>query len=199
MTLRKRRCLKGVETIQAVKIFYCYAHEDQKLRDALECHLEPLKRSGQIISWHDRQIQPGTEWKHEIEVHLATSDIILVLVSPSFMRSDYCYGIEMQFALQRHRSQEAWVIPIILRPTAWKETPLGELQALPSQGKPVTTWQRRDDAFQDVTEGIRQVVLSIQKKRENIFLPNFEAANTFYIKAEKLYELEFYQDALTAY
>lgn len=165
----------------------------------LECHLEPLRRSGQIISWQDRQIQPGTEWKHEIETHLATSDIILLLVSPSFIRSDYCYGIEMQFALQRHRSRKARVIPIILRPTAWKETPLGELQALPSQGKPATTWQRRDDAFQDVTKGIHQVVLSIQKERENIFLPNFEAASAFYIKGEKLYELAFYEDALVAY
>ena len=58
------------EPIRAIKIFYCYARKDKALRDELEKHLEPLRRSGQITVWHDQVILPGTKWKREIDVHL---------------------------------------------------------------------------------------------------------------------------------
>lgn len=47
--------------IQPVKIFYCYARRDKALHDRLENHLEPLKRSGLITTWYDREILPGVE------------------------------------------------------------------------------------------------------------------------------------------
>jgi len=51
-----------------------------------------------------------------IDKHLNTAQIILLIVSPDFIVSDYCYGIELQKALQRHERGEACVIPTILRP-----------------------------------------------------------------------------------
>ena len=141
-----------------IKIFYAYAHEDKGLRDELEKHLEPLKRSGQITAWHDRDIQPGTEWQREIASHLDLADMVLLLVSPDFLRSDYCYGVEMQRALEKHEAGEARVIPVILRPVEWQETPLRKLQVLPTDGKPISTWRHRDEAFRDVARGIRVVV-----------------------------------------
>jgi hypothetical protein len=146
------------ESTRPIKIFYCYARKDKELRDELETHLEFLRRSGQITAWYDREIQPGTEWKREIDAHLDSADIVLLLISPNFMRSDYCYGVEMHRALERQRAGEARVIPIILRPVAWERTPLSELQALPTDGKPVTSWRSRDEAFRDVAKGIYEVV-----------------------------------------
>jgi hypothetical protein len=143
---------------KTVKIFYCYARKDKVLRDELEKHLIALERSDQVITWHDRKILPGAEWKHEISNQLDTSDIILLLMSPNFIQSDYCYGIEMQRALERHRAGAVHVIPIILRPCDWKAMPLHALQALPEDGKPISKWRNRDDAFQDVVKGIRQVI-----------------------------------------
>jgi len=128
------------------------------LRDELEKHLAALERSGQVITWHDRKILPGTEWKNEISNQLDTSDIILLLVSPNFIQSDYCYSIEMQRALERHRGGAVHVIPIILRPCDWKAMPIHALQALPESGRPISHWRNRDDAFQNVVKGIRQVI-----------------------------------------
>ncbi|HET8853360.1 MAG TPA: TIR domain-containing protein, partial [Ktedonobacteraceae bacterium] len=152
----------------AAKIFYCYAHEDKPLRDELGRHLGPLRNQGWITEWHDQEIQPGTDWKQEINVHLSTADIVLLLISADFMDSDYCYGVEMQRALERHRTGEAQVLPIILRPTDWEETPIGELQALPTGGKAVVLWPVRDEAYRDVVRGIRGVVrvlLRAEKER----------------------------------
>src|SRR5437763_723144 len=94
-----------------IKIFYCYAMEDQSLINGLNRHLAALRRSGQIETWHDHDIQAGAEWRHEIDEHLHAADIILLLVSPHFLDSDYCYGREMQRALERHKIREAYVIP----------------------------------------------------------------------------------------
>jgi molecular chaperone DnaK len=157
----------AAEATRAIKIFYCYARKDRALRDELGKHLKPLKFQGKIAEWYDRDIQPGADWAQEIDSRLNTTDIFLLLVSPDFVNSDYCWGIEMQRALERHRVGEARVIPIILRPVPWEETPLRELQVLPTGGKPVTTWRNRDTAFMSVARDISNIVgtLPAQEKR----------------------------------
>src|SRR5947209_3432439 len=97
-----------------IKIFICYAHEDELLLNKLKAHLSTLQRHGFIELWHDRDISAGTEWESEITGQLNTAQIILLLVSPSFMESDYCYSTEMKRAMERHGRGETRVIPIIL-------------------------------------------------------------------------------------
>lgn len=99
----------------AHKTVICYAREDKDFREELDHHLSNLRRQQLIISWSDREIAPGTEWKKEIDAQLSTADLILLLISSNFMDSEYCYGVEMQQALQRHHAGHARVIPILLR------------------------------------------------------------------------------------
>ncbi len=142
----------------SVKIFFCYAREDELLLNKLKTQLKPLQRQGLIETWHDRDISAGTAWESEINQHLDAAHIILLLISPDFMDSDYCYGTELQRAIQRHERGEASVIPIILRPVHWYIDPLNTLQALPTDAKPVKNWPDLDDAFYNVVGGIRKVV-----------------------------------------
>src|SRR5258708_5422684 len=121
----------------AIKIFFCYAHEDEALLNKLKAHLKPFQLEGLIELWYDRDISAGTEWEREISKHLNTADIILLLISPDFMASEYCYSIEMKRAVERHECEEARVIPVILRPVYWQIEKLGGLQALPKDGKTV--------------------------------------------------------------
>src|SRR5215467_4411202 len=97
-----------------IEVFYSYAHEDERLRNKLEQQLALLQRYEQITNWHDRKISPGREWSNEIDTNLNKAQIILLLVSPAFLSSDYCYGVEMKRALEKHERGEALVIPIIL-------------------------------------------------------------------------------------
>lgn len=142
-----------------IEIFFCYAREDEALLNQLKIHLKPLQRQGIIEMWYDRDISAGAEWEHEIDRHLSTSKIILLLISPDFMNSDYCYGVEMRRAMERHEGGEACVIPIILRHVYWQVEPLSKLQVLPTDAKPVTDpfWHNLDIAFYNITEGIRKV------------------------------------------
>jgi hypothetical protein len=100
---------------EAVDLFISYAHEDADLLEQLRKQLEILKRQGVVKSWYDAEILPGTNWSQEIESHLKSARIILLLLSTEFLVSDYCYDIEMKRALERHNKGAATVIPVILR------------------------------------------------------------------------------------
>lgn len=141
-----------------IKVFFSYSHKDEKLRDKIEVQLSTLKRKGIITSWHNRKIGPGEEWRSATNEHLNAAHIILLLISPDFLASDYCYDVEMKQALKRHEANAACVIPIILRPVDWRDTPFEKLHALPTNAKAVTNWKNRDDAFLDIAIGIRSVI-----------------------------------------
>ena len=139
-------------------VFISYVHQDRKLRDELAVHLGNLRHQQVISDWFDGDIIPGTEWEQEILEHLRTAKIILLLISAHFMASSFCWDIELKEAIARHEAKQARVIPILLRPTDWKDAPFAKLQALPSHGKPVSRWPTHDDAFEDVIKGIRRAI-----------------------------------------
>lgn len=169
-----------------VKIFFCYAHEDETLLNKLKSHLSPLKRNGLIDEWYDRDISAGSEWQQEIEEHLNTAQIILLLVSPDFINSDYCYGIEMKRAIERHEHGEARAIPVIFRPTLWRETALGKLQALPKDARPVTDWPNFDDALHSIAEDIFDIVTKLRKAQEEQVRIAEDAERTRRVEEERL-------------
>lgn len=136
-------------------LFFSYSHRDEGLRDQLEIHLAMLKRQGFIETWHDRRIIAGEPLDQSISVNLERADIVLLLVSPDFLASDYCYDREMTRALERHNTGSCTVIPVILRPCDWHDAPFGGLMATPKDGRPITQWPDIDAAFLDVTTAIK--------------------------------------------
>ncbi len=208
-----------------LRLFYCYAHEDKALRDTLDKHLSNLKRRRLVEIWYDRETSPGMEWEHEIDEHLSSADIILLLVSADFLASDYCYGKEMARALQRHEEGTARVIPIILRPVHWEDAPFSKLQVLPTGTKPVTRWMNPDDAYEDIVRSLYGVVKELRtfpKTAEEWFregdafrsLGRYEEAirafdravrlnpndaSAYNNKGEALYELKHYNKAIRAF
>jgi hypothetical protein len=145
-----------------MSLFYSYSHKDEALRDKLETHLSLLQTQGVISGWHDHRIEAGTEWDGAISQHLEDADIILLLVSASFHASRYCRDVEVTRAMERHEAGTARVIPVILRPVeGWQSAPFGKLQALPRDGRPVSKWRDRDEAFADVARGIREAAESL--------------------------------------
>lgn len=150
------------EPPDAIKIFFSYAHEDESLRDELAKQLSLLKRMGHIEEWYDRRIVSGSDWAFAIDKHLNEAHIILLLVSADFIASDYCYGVELKRALERHETGEALVIPILLRAIDWADSPFSKLQALPTDVRPVTSWSNQDEAFADIVKGIRAAVKELR-------------------------------------
>jgi tetratricopeptide (TPR) repeat protein len=145
-------------TAAPVKVFYSYAHEDAELLEKLKTHLAGLKQRKLISEWHDGEITAGTDWGKEIAEHLASANVILLLISPDFISSDYVNDVELKKAIERHKEGTARVIPIILRPVNWDGLAFSNLKALPLDGRPVTRWPNRDEAFLDIAKGIEKTI-----------------------------------------
>jgi formylglycine-generating enzyme required for sulfatase activity len=150
--------------VEPVKVFYVYAHEDEALREELDRHLRGLRHQGVITDWYDRRLIPGnTEWRGQVDTHLEAAQLILLLISSDFIASDYCWDVEMQRAMERHKRGEATVIPIVLRPVDWQGAPFDKLQMLPTDARSVTSWPDRDEAILNVALGIRKAAEKIQQ------------------------------------
>ena len=68
-----------------LKLFFCYAHENADIRQALDRHLDILEREGLVITWYDGAIVPGSQWSDAIDENLRGADIIVLLVSKAFL------------------------------------------------------------------------------------------------------------------
>ncbi|GCE15675.1 toll/interleukin-1 receptor domain-containing protein [Tengunoibacter tsumagoiensis] len=205
---------------EPLKIFFSYAHEDHAFRSLLGKHLMPFVRSGLVTQWYDGDIHAGAEWAEEVYAHLNTADIILFLVSPDFMNSDFCYHVEMARALERNALKETRAIAILLRPTYWQETLLGDLQVLPRGEMPVSIWHDHDQAFFSIVQDIYAEITLLLSQKWLETSNNFQDAKDYeyalracqkaiqlnprnssaYLNAGTLFwHLRQYEEALTAY
>ncbi|MBN8682297.1 MAG: toll/interleukin-1 receptor domain-containing protein [Chitinophagales bacterium] len=149
----------------ASKAFIMYAREDQEMLRALINQLTPLRKSGKLSIWHDERILPGDKWDTEIRKNLNEADIIVLLVSSDFLSSEYIDQVEFKLALERHRQGKAIMVPVIARPCLWEEeATIVSLQALPREGKPISTWHNRDEALFDTVKGVSQLLADIHIK-----------------------------------
>ena len=142
----------------SIAVLLCYAQEDKDRAKKLKAHLRSLERSGRIAIWDYGNIAPGAELERETDKHLQEAQIILLLISSSFIDSDYCYKVEMREAIRRHEYKEVRAIPVIVRSVHWEEPPLDKLLPLPDDGKAISSWANEDEAFTNVTGGVIKVL-----------------------------------------
>jgi hypothetical protein len=147
------------------RAFISYTHADEGLKDQFLLHLAPLKREGLVEVFHDRMLRPGDHLDQSIQRELASSDLVVLLVSAAFLNSEYCYEEEMRRAFIRQRDGTAKVVTVILKPCQWMHVPVGDGQTLssflsvPRDGKPVTSWSDPDAAFDDAAAAIRRLLV----------------------------------------
>ncbi len=144
--------------MKSIEVFISYHQKDEELREELEKHLATLLREKLITSWHKREIIAGQEFQDEINKYLKRAGLILLLVSPDFIASDYHWTFEVTRALEQNAAGKARVIPVLLRHADWETPPIKELSPLPSNRKPIKSWTDPDEAFLEVVNGIRQEV-----------------------------------------
>jgi hypothetical protein len=72
----------------------------------------------------------------------------------------------MTRAVERHKRGETTVVPIILRPVLFSGAPFAELQMLPKDAKPESTWRNEDEAFLDIATAISDLVVNKTSDKE---------------------------------
>ena len=145
------------------KIFVSYSHKDEDIRKKLHNHLASMVRNRIIEILFDRKIRPGQHLDHEIEKSIAGANIVLLLVSANFINSNYCYNVELKYIMRMHRIRNLRVVPVIVSACDWKDTPFGNLLAVPTDGKPIRNWKIVDDALLDVVEQLKSVIEELKQ------------------------------------
>ncbi len=147
------------------EVFYSYAHEDERHLNLLQMHLKALEADRLISTWYDRNIPPGDEWDRAIHDRIHSAEIILLLVSPAFMASEYIREKEMKAAMKRHEAGDAVVIPIILEQCFWKRRAVfRKLQAVPKDAEPILDWKPQRKGWFQVAEHIEKRAETLAKK-----------------------------------
>ena len=143
-----------------IEVFCSCAPSEQKYLEELVLRLRPLADRQLIQLWESSFILPGDDWATEHNKHLNSAQVILFLISPSFLTSSL-HTQEVQVALNLREQQKAYIIPILLRHVNLEDTPLGELTPLPSPGNPILSSKnlnRHDEIMFQVTEGIIRTI-----------------------------------------
>lgn len=150
-------------SMKPYRVFVSYSHNDERDLKDLERHLSPLKRQGLIETWSDRSINPGQVLDQVIDQNLAAADVVILLVSASFVNSDYCYSKEMDLALARHRNGEAIVVPIVVKPVDYTGLPFANLLMLPKDAKAISTYRSKDTVWSEIARSIRKLIVDHRK------------------------------------
>lgn len=144
-------------TSHARSIFISYTHEDERYKKELEQHLSPLLLLARVSTWNDRDLKVGSFLFEEIRSKIEQCDIILLLISSSYLASSSCQN-EMQVALSRHKSGISICVPVIVRPCRWDLLPLGDILAAPEDGHAVSVASDRDIAWVDVVSSLTKLI-----------------------------------------
>lgn len=147
-----------------MEVFCSYSHKDEQYRREFEAHVALMKRQNLIQIWQDRKIVAGEDWAGEIDSHLNSADIVTLFISADFLASDYCYEKEMMRAMERHNVERVPVVPVIVRQCDWHDAPFGKLQSLPTDGRPITSWGNRDEAWTEVAKLLKVTVRTVLER-----------------------------------
>lgn len=149
----------------APTVFVSYSRRDADFFEELATHLEVLQRKGAIRLWHEGRIRAGDEWDRVIQRQTEQAKIIIPLVSADFLSSDFMWEREFLEALKRHKRGEAIVIPIIVRPCVWQESPIASLPVLPAGGEPVAQSPDTDRVWVDVAKRVAEAARRWRAKK----------------------------------
>lgn len=152
-----------------MKLFISYSHKDQTMIQDFITAMSPMKGEGKLLSdiWYDRNITAGDDFWDCINEHLDGRDVICLFISPDYLASKSCKE-EMHRALSRRKSENILVVPIILRPCSWldESEDLSKILAVPTDGTPVSKFNDKDDAWQDVYNQLKTAITLHKKIKE---------------------------------
>jgi hypothetical protein len=140
-----------------IGVFCSYAREDEAVQRALQDHLAPLRDEKVIDDWYDDRVLPGARWNDQIAAALERSRLVLFIVTPDLLASQYVRDVELPKSLALERANRCQIVPIIARATDWGDSPLASFQALPKNARAIESYSNPTVAYAEIVAGIREV------------------------------------------
>lgn len=149
-------------------IFISYSHKDKQYKDELLRHLRVLEKQSVASFWDTSLIQGGADWSSEIKNAIDEAEVAILLVSPDFLASDYVVEHELPALLERAKSRNIVVLPILVRPASWTSIPeLAQFQFLNDVRFPLSSSIHRDEDYAKISQRIAELVFASRERRKD--------------------------------
>ena len=155
----------GTDGAAPVRLFVCYAHEDERQLKRLDLILDILEQQHGLAPWRDVRLIAGEEWDEEIRQRLEATDIFLFVASQHSLVRPYIRDVELKRAGERHKAGEVEFVTVKLEPCAADEDGLlGKLQRLAAKYKSVAEASPRSLAWEEVRKDLLPVIRRVREK-----------------------------------
>jgi hypothetical protein len=101
-----------------------------------------------IDTWTDKRIREGARWRDEIRHALQQARVAVLLITANYLASEFIKNDELQPLLEAADAGGTTIIPLIISPSLFEETPLSKFQAI---GDPEFPLLRKSKGVQEAT------------------------------------------------
>ena len=148
---------KALKSSQGPVLFVSYARRDSSFYEELESHLRLLERKQVINTWHEGRIRAGEKWAEIISAQIAEADILILLVSPDLLSTEFFWTPEFKQVQESQQNKKGAIVPILVRPCNWQDSPIAGIQMLPTDGQPVSEAADPDRIWIDVSNHLMRL------------------------------------------
>lgn len=141
------------------KVVISCSRDDSRWLESLKTHLAPLERQQAVDLWDDTRIAPGARREQAITDTLNAANIAILLVSKNFFAAQFIMHYELPSILRRCSQGQLTLLPLILSPCLYDQSPLGEYQVFNDFDGPLSelTSSERDKVFVRLAETISKL------------------------------------------
>jgi hypothetical protein len=146
------------ETYRPVNVLIVHANEDESALGALTKHLGLLVREGLIETWSSEALHPGDDVAASVLEQLHRANVVIALLSSSFIACERCWENYLRAATELHDSGRLLLVPVLVRPVDWPRLArYFRMSPLPANQQPVSTWRQVDSGWLDVEQGLAAI------------------------------------------
>ena len=132
--------------------------------ERFQTFLKPLMRDDALGIWDDTKIKPGSYWRKEIEQALKTAKVAVLLISASFLASDFIHNNELPTLLEAAQANGLKILVVYVGSVSTyvlKKSTLSEIQAVNSSSTYLYSLapHKQDELWGKVVDQIAELML----------------------------------------